>query len=57
MPLVPEGLRKLAMLACVIATVELLDSGMLVWDEPEANLNPRFLRPMAQTILDLSPGA
>jgi energy-coupling factor transporter ATP-binding protein EcfA2 len=54
MPLVAEGLRKLAMLARLIATGELLDAGMLFWDEPEANLNPRLLRPIAQTILALS---
>lgn len=54
MPLVAEGLRKLAMLDRLIATGALLDSGMLFWDEPEANLNPRLVRPLAQTILDLS---
>lgn len=54
MPLVAEGLRKFAMLARLIATGELLESGMLFWDEPEANLNPRLLRPIAQTILELS---
>ena len=54
MPLVAEGLRKLAMLARLIATGAFLDSGMLFWDEPEANLNPRLVRPLAQTILELS---
>ncbi|MFM7550365.1 MAG: AAA family ATPase [Cyanobacteriota bacterium] len=54
MPLVAEGLRKFAMLARLIATGVLLESGMLFWDEPEANLNPRLLRPIAKTILELS---
>lgn len=54
MPLVAEGLRKFAMLARLIATGELLESGMLFWDEPAANLNPRLLRPIAKTILELS---
>lgn len=54
MPLLAEGLRKFAMLARLIATGEFLESGMLLWDEPEANLNPRLLRPIAQTILELS---
>ena len=54
MPLVAEGLSKLAMLARLIATGALLDTGMLFWDEPEANLNPRLVRPLAQTILELS---
>nr|WP_240194682.1 hypothetical protein [Desulfobulbus rhabdoformis] len=34
MPLVAEGLRKLAMLSRLIATGSLLDSGYLFWDEP-----------------------
>ena len=38
MPLVAEGLRKLAMLAGLIATGSLLGKGYLFWDEPEANL-------------------
>jgi ABC-type transport system involved in cytochrome c biogenesis ATPase subunit len=44
MPLVAEGLRKLAMLARLIATGAVLDQGYLFWDEPEANLNPRLIR-------------
>ncbi|MFM9101431.1 MAG: AAA family ATPase [Cyanobium sp.] len=31
-----------------------VSQGLLFWDEPEANLNPRLLRPIAQTILALS---
>lgn len=54
MPLVAEGLRKLAMLARLIANGTLLDQGFLCWDEPEANLNPRVIRTVAQTIVDLA---
>lgn len=54
MPLVAEGLRKLAMLARLIANGTLLDQGFLFWDEPEANLNPRVIRTVARTIVDLS---
>lgn len=39
MPLVAEGLRKVAMLARLIATGTLLEQGYLFWDEPETNLN------------------
>ncbi|MBF0177025.1 MAG: AAA family ATPase [Magnetococcales bacterium] len=53
MPLVAEGLRKLGMVSRLIATGTLLDQGVLFWDEPETNLNPRLIRLMAQTILDL----
>ncbi|GAB2894563.1 AAA family ATPase [Microvirgula curvata] len=53
-PLVAEGLRKLGMLARLIATGALLDQGYLFWDEPEANLNPRLIRQIARTIVELS---
>lgn len=54
MPLVAEGHRKLAMLARLIATGSLLESGYLFWDEPEANLNPRLIRSVARAILGLA---
>ncbi|PPH82461.1 ATP-binding protein [Rathayibacter sp. AY1B7] len=54
MPLVAEGMRKLAMLARLIANGTLFDSGFLFWDEPEANLNPRVLRHVARTIAQLA---
>ena len=53
MPLLAEGLRKLAMLARLIATGSLLGSGYLFWDEPEANLHPRLIRSTANAILNL----
>lgn len=53
MHLVAEGLRKLAMIACLIATGSLVDKGYLFWDEPEANLNPRIIKLTARTILHL----
>jgi hypothetical protein len=53
MHLVAEGLRKLAMIARLIATGALLGKGYLFWDEPEANLNPRVVRRIARTILHL----
>lgn len=54
MPLVAEGLRKLGMLARLIATGALLDKGYLFWDEPEANLNPRLIKQVARTIVDVA---
>lgn len=54
MPLVAEGLRKLGMLSRLIATGALLDKGCLFWDEPEANLNPRLIREVANSIVELS---
>lgn len=54
MPLVAEGLRKLAMVARLISTGSLLDKGYLFWDEPEANLNPKLLKVIAALLLNLS---
>lgn len=53
-PLVAEGLRKLGMLARLIASGVLLDNGYLFWDEPEANLNPKLIRQVAKSVLALS---
>jgi predicted ATPase len=42
------------MLARLIATGALLDNGTLFWDEPEANLNPKIIKLIARTIIDLT---
>lgn len=54
MHLVAEGLRKLAMVARLIATGSLLDKGYLFWDEPESNLNPKIIKTVARTILQIA---
>jgi energy-coupling factor transporter ATP-binding protein EcfA2 len=51
--LLAEGLRKLAMIARLIATGSLIGTGSLFWDEPEANLNPKVIKRVARTILQL----
>ena len=53
MPLVAEGLRKLAMLARLISTGALLDKGYLFWDEPETNMNPKLIKVLTRSILTL----
>ena len=53
MHLVAEGLRKLAMIARLIATGSLVDKGYLFWDEPESNLNPKIIKIIALIILHL----
>ncbi|MFP4165145.1 MAG: AAA family ATPase [Chitinispirillaceae bacterium] len=53
MPLVAEGLRKIAMVATLVANGSLLGNGYLFWDEPESNLNPRLIKLVARTILHL----
>jgi len=54
MHLVAEGLRKLATVARLIATGSLLDKGYLFWDEPESNLNPKVIKTVAKTILQIA---
>jgi predicted ATPase len=54
MPLVAEGWRKLAMLARLISTGVLLEQGYLIWDEPETNLNPRLIKTVARSIVELA---
>lgn len=54
MHLVAEGMRKLAMVARLVATGSLLDKGYLFWDEPEANLNPKVIKTIARTILQIA---
>lgn len=54
MPLVAEGVRKLAMLAQLIAVGALQKGGYLFWDEPEANLNPRLIKRVAKVVLQLA---
>lgn len=53
MPLVAEGLRKLGMLARLIANGTLSNKGYLFWDEPDANLNPKLIKQVAESIIAL----
>jgi hypothetical protein len=54
MPLVAEGLRKLAIVTHLILSGSLLDKGYLFWDEPESNLNPKLIKVVAALLMDLS---
>lgn len=56
MPLVAEGVRKLAMLARLVATGSLASQTTLFWDEPESNLNPKLIRGVADAVLQLASG-
>lgn len=53
-PLVSEGFRKLATLAYLIQNESLALHGSVFWDEPEANLNPRLMGPLADTLVQLA---
>jgi len=52
--LVSEGWRKLAALAQLIVNGSLTRNGFLFWDEPEANLNPRMVVQLSETLLRLA---
>ena len=52
--LVSEGWRKLAALAQLIINGTLTRNGFLFWDEPEANLNPRMVVQLSDTLLRLA---
>lgn len=52
--LVSEGWRKLASLAQLIVSGALTKNGFLFWDEPEANLNPKMVVQISETLLRLA---
>lgn len=54
MPLVAEGLRKLAMLAYLLINGSLRNRGTLFWDEPETNLNPKLMVVTAEALIALA---
>lgn len=54
MPLVAEGIRKIATIAYLLRNGALTRRGMVFWDEPESNLNPRLLRIVAAMLMSLA---
>ena len=52
--LIAEGLRKIGMIAQLLANGSLTKNSILFWDEPETNLNPRLIRKMAEVLVELS---
>lgn len=52
--LVAEGHRKLASITRLLANGELAPGRVLLWDEPEANLNPSLIAGLADLIVELS---
>lgn len=52
--LVAEGYRKVAALMHLIANGSLMKNGVLFWDEPEANLNPRLTKVVAEFLFRLA---
>lgn len=52
--LVSEGWRKLAVVAQLILNGTLTNNGFLFWDEPEANLNPKMVVQISETLMRLA---
>lgn len=52
--LVSEGVRKLAEIIYLINNGALTKNGILFWDEPEANLNPRYIKAVVDLLQILS---
>ncbi|WP_306589397.1 ATP/GTP-binding protein [Geothrix sp. 21YS21S-4] len=52
-PLVAEGMRKLALVWQLIQNGALYNKSVLFWDEPEANLNPSMMPHLARILVDL----
>ena len=53
-PLIAEGLRKLASVAYLIANGSLKSKSTLYWDEPETNLNPTLIAKLAAILVTIS---
>ena len=54
MPLVAEGLRKVATLQQLIRNGFLEPGSVLFWDEPEANVNPKLMDEIVDVLLRLA---
>lgn len=54
--LVAEGLRKIAALVQLIGNGSIRDGSVLLWDEPEANMNPRLIAKMVEALQKLAAG-
>jgi energy-coupling factor transporter ATP-binding protein EcfA2 len=52
--LLSEGMRKLASVVRLLANNELRETGVLFWDEPEANLNPQLAVVVANVLAKLA---
>ena len=49
-----EGLKKIGLLWQLLMTNSITENSIILWDEPEANLNPKFLPKLAECLLILS---
>jgi ABC-type hemin transport system ATPase subunit len=52
--MIAEGLRTIATLAHLVANGSIGADSILLWDEPETNLNPRLIAPLAEALRQLA---
>jgi len=52
--LVAEGLRKISLLSYLLRNETLSKNGILFWDEPESNINPKLVREIVRFLVALS---
>lgn len=52
--LVGEGLRRLGALGCLLRNGRITPGMTLLWDEPEAGLNPRLIAPLSEILIELA---
>ena len=49
-----EGLKKIGLLWQLLMNESIVPDSILIWDEPEANLNPDFIPKLVECVLELS---
>ncbi len=49
-----EGIKKIAILWQLIMNKSIAENSVLIWDEPEANINPKLMKSVAEILLELS---
>ncbi|MFI3201829.1 MAG: ATP-binding protein [Eubacteriales bacterium] len=49
-----EGIKKIAIIWQLIMNGSIFKGSVLFWDEPEANINPKLLKDVAEILLELS---
>ncbi|HWT77007.1 MAG TPA: AAA family ATPase [Mobilitalea sp.] len=54
MGLVSEGYRKLSTIMYLILSGSLGKNSILLWDEPESNMNPKMIQPLTEALIELA---
>lgn len=48
-----EGLKKIGLLWQLLMNENITENSVLLWDEPEANINPRFIPDLVEILIEL----